>query len=214
MPIINCNNCKKLIKKKFSQIKNNHFLYCSKQCKYSSINYRKNISKILLNINENKKIYKNCLYCGIRFYKRKKSTFCSRSCLSKHTNSIYKNEHIIWGQKSAALQQKRSKNEAYFAMLCQEEFENIITNKPIFNGWDADIIIPDLKIAILWNGIWHYKQIIKKQNLKQTQNRDRIKLIEIEKYGYTYYIIKDMGKHNKEFVEKEFNRFIEYINLL
>ena len=32
----------------------------------------------------------------------------------------------------------------------------------IFNGWDADIILTDLKIAILWNGKWHYEKLTKK----------------------------------------------------
>ena len=40
------------------------------------------------------------------------------------------------------------------------------------------------------------------------QNRDKIKIKEIEKHGYVPYVIKDMGKHNKEFVEKQFNQFI------
>lgn len=40
----------------------------------------------------------------------------------------------------------------------EEEFENILTNEPIFDGWDCDIILPDFKIAITLNGIWHYKK--------------------------------------------------------
>ena len=35
----------------------------------------------------------------------------------------------------------------------------------MFNGWDADVILPDLKIAIMWNGIWHYKQVRKNHNV-------------------------------------------------
>jgi hypothetical protein len=31
---------------------------------------------------------------------------------------------------------------------------------------------------------------------------------EIENCGYSIYIIKDMGKHNKNFVEKEFKKFL------
>lgn len=34
---------------------------------------------------------------------------------------------------------------------------------------------------------------------------------EIDKAGYTSYVIKDIGKENKVFVEKEFNKFIKYI---
>lgn len=64
------------------------------------------------------------------------------------------------------------------------------------------------KIAILWNGIWHYKQISKSQSLLQVQTRDKIKIDIIEKAGYIPYIIKDMGKYNKNFVEQEFEIFM------
>ena len=80
-------------------------------------------------------------------------------------------------------------------------------NEQFFDGWDADVIIHSEKTAILWNGIWHYKQILKTQSLKQVQTRDRIKTSIIEKYGYVPYVIKDMGKYNKAFVEQEFEIF-------
>jgi hypothetical protein len=60
----------------------------------------------------------------------------------------------------------------------------------------------------LWNGIWHYKQISKTQSLIQVQSRDKIKTSIIERMGYIPYVIKDMGKHNKKFVEQEFEIFL------
>ena len=51
---------------------------------------------------------------------------------------------------------------------------------------------------------WHYKQISKTQSLLQVQTRDNIKIKIIEKFGYTPYTIKDLGKYNKLFVEQEF----------
>ena len=81
----------------------------------------------------------------------------------------------------------------------------------MFNGWDADIILPDYKIAVLYNGPWHYIQISKKVSLSQIQNRDKIKIEEIKKCGYIPYIIKDEGSFNKEFVEKQFEIFVDYI---
>jgi hypothetical protein len=79
----------------------------------------------------------------------------------------------------------------------------------MFNGWDADVIIEDIKTAILWNGKWHYEKIKKEHSVEQVQNRDKIKLMEIENMGYKSYVIKDLGKANKEFVEKEFKKFID-----
>ena len=106
------------------------------------------------------------------------------------------------------MQNRRSKNEIYFAELCIKEFKKVLLNENIFNGWDADVIIEDYKIAVLWNGVWHYKKITRKHSVKQVQNRDRIKIKEIKKKGYIPYIVKDMGKHNKKFVESEFDKFL------
>lgn len=106
---------------------------------------------------------------------------------------------------------RRSKNEIEFCKLCEEYFDNVKHNKSIFNGWDADIIIEDIKFAVLWNGPWHYKQITKSHSVKQTQNRDKIKIKEIKESGWTPYIIKDMGKANKDFVKEKFNEFLKYL---
>jgi len=78
----------------------------------------------------------------------------------------------------------------------------------MFDGWDADVILNDRKIAILWDGIWHYKQISKTRSLLQVQTRDRIKRKIIESMGYRYYTIKDMGKFNPRFVNEQFQIFL------
>lgn len=106
---------------------------------------------------------------------------------------------------------RRSKNEIEFCKLCEEYFDNVKHNESIFNGWDVDIIIEDIKFAVLWNGPWHYKQITKSHSVKQTQNRDKIKVKEIEECGWTPYIIKDMGKANKKFVKEKFDEFLKYL---
>ena len=106
---------------------------------------------------------------------------------------------------------RRSKNEIEFCKLCEEYFDNVKHNESIFNGWDADIIIEDIKFAVLWNGPWHYKQITKSHSVKQTQNRDKIKVKEIKECGWTPYIIKDMGKSNKDFVKEKFDEFLKYL---
>ena len=53
----------------------------------------------------------------------------------------------------------------------------------------------------------HNSEILR--NIQALKNsRDYIKISIIEKYGYTPYIIKDMGKYNKTFVEQEFEIFM------
>jgi hypothetical protein len=153
-----------------------------------------------------------CITCKKEFKpKSSKTKLCSRECADNNCRTDeYKKGAVINGQKggkvSATRQCKRSKNEIYFSELCAKEFE-ITTNEPYFDGWDADVIIHSEKTAIMWNGIWHYKQIAKTQSLSQVQARDRIKMAIIYNYGYTPYVIKDMGKYNKAFVEQEFEIF-------
>jgi len=131
--------------------------------------------------------------------------FCSKRCA--HQSFDYSRLGKVGGKRSAEKLHRRSKNEIYMADLCAGEYKNIITNKPYFNGWDADIILPDLKIAILWNGIWHYRKITFKHNLQAVQSRDAVKIIEIKKCGYTPYVIEDRGKENKKFVLEQFEKF-------
>ena len=152
-------------------------------------------------------IEKVCLNCNkIYFSNKHNSIFCSFECSIKSDHR--KESGRKAGLKSASIKIKRSKNEIYFYELCKEKFQNVENNKPIFNGWDADVIIHDLKIAILWNGKWHYEKITKKHSLKQVQNRDKIKKKEIENIGYQVYIIKDMGSFNEKFVNEQFEIFL------
>ena len=143
---------------------------------------------------------------------------CSKNCskILRENRKKFLSEDTISklrqaGLKSVSVQsdKRRSMNEAYFCKLCEEHFNQVRHNEPIFNGWDADIIIDDIKYAILWNGKWHYENISSTQSLEQIQNRDKIKLNEICNCGYTPYVIKDMGKYNKNFVDDEFVKFLK-----
>lgn len=146
-----------------------------------------------------------CKNCGKSFESNRKKLSCSPECAMILKNAGARKG----GLKSAEVQSKerRSKNEKLFAELCKKDFENVLTNEPMFNGWDADVILLNEKIAVLWNGKWHYEEIKKKGSLKQIQNRDKIKMSEIIKAGYKPYIIKDMGKHNPAFVKEEYEKF-------
>jgi len=140
---------------------------------------------------------------------------CSKSCARKLENANHPEKLIaisrLGGLKSVSSQNKRSKNEIYFAQLCQDKFGSIMCNQQVFDGWDADVILTDYNVAILWNGVWHYKQVTKSHSLKQVQNRDKIKMQKIYEHGYTPYVIKDMGRYSKDFVNLEFEHLVEFI---
>ena len=149
---------------------------------------------------EVKDVIRKCSNCNTYFECKENSNkkYCSYKCAGS-----------VGGKNSK--QGKRSKNEILLFEFCKKEYNVVLSNENIFNGWDADIIINDYKLAIMWNGKWHYEKITKNHSLKQVRNRDFIKIKEIKKMGYEPYIIKDMGSYDPEFVEKEFEKLKKYI---
>ena len=154
---------------------------------------------------------KVCAVCSDKFKGRRgKKKCCSKKCA--------KMLQAQGGRNSAEAQQRRSKNEILFSELCESEFQNVGLNEKCFvnkyGSWDADVILHDLKIAILWNGIHHYKKISKKHSLKQVKARDKIKLDTIIANGYVPYIIKDMGAYDPKFVDSQFKKLKQHITSL
>lgn len=195
--------------------KNRYRHYCSRTCANSHIITEETKQKIANTLTKPEKI-KKCKDCGIKI--SRKAIYC-KNCVSKHHNEFISEDGRLKlsnaGKHSAAIQSniRRSKNEKDFYNLCQKQFKSVRHNESIFNGWDADIIIDDIKVAVLWNGPWHYKKITEHHSVKQVQNRDKIKIKEIINCGYTPYIIKDMGKANHKKVLYEFNLFLEKFSI-
>lgn len=200
---------------------------CSRSCANSRVLTDETKLKISNSSLKHKSIsIKICKVCG-REYTLDKTEFpnstklvCSAECRKyylSHKSDFLSDDTILKlsqaGLKSVNIQKetRRSKNEMYFCELCEKYFSNVLHNEPMFNGWDADIIIKDINFAILWNGKWHYEKICKTHSVKQVQNRDKIKIDNIQQCSFNPYIIKDLGKYNKEFVEKQFNQFIDYL---
>lgn len=189
--------------------------YCCRSCANSRVVTEEQKQRVHNKLTKEKpEIY--CKNCGIKISNRSKSGYCNK-CNNKFRkiNNETREKLRQAGLHSCEVQSeiRRSKNEIAFYELCKNHFCNVKHNEPLFNGWDADIIIEDLKIAILWNGIWHYKKIKNKHSLEQVQSRDKIKIEEIKKCGYIPYIIKDLGKYNLEKVNTEFKNFLDYIKL-
>lgn len=233
----NCLKCNKEFKLELTEnqyINGKHKKYCSRTCANSRVHTNESKQKISKSLLDNKKsnndklknIQHCCRVCN-RLYIFNKELFpgctknvCSDACklYMKNNRKEFLSDNALQklhlaGLKSVEKQSlhRRSKNEIYFYELCKKYFKNVLHNEHIFNGWDADVIIEDIKFAILWNGKWHYEKIKKEHSVKQVQNRDNIKIKEITKCGYIPYIIKDMGKYNKTFVNEQFNIFIEFL---
>lgn len=226
--ILICKHCGKeykleLTDKEFENHKYSN--YCSRSCANSRCHSEETKLKISKSMIKKDNI-NICKVCG-KQYKYIYGTdttkkFCSHKCykyFQNHFKDFLSDESKLslhnFGINNILKQGdiKRSKNEIEFCKLCENYFNNVEHNKPIFNGWDADVIIHDIKYAILWNGKWHYEKITKSHSVKQVQNRDKIKIQEIQNKGYIPYIIKDMGKYNLEFVKEEFNKLLNNLQV-
>jgi len=235
---LHCENCGKdivVLDNVYRKSKTKHF-FCSNSCSASYNNklrgpvskeqkrkVRETILSKYSDFNEDGKLQRKiytCKVCSKKYHLNKNGSTrscCSKECSHEYKNNIkkYLSEEIIeklrnGGQISAVIQgdKKRSKNEIHFCELCEKHFKNVKHNERLFNGWDADVIIEDIKYAIMWNGIWHYKKITNSHSLEKTEERDKLKINEIKNCGYTPYIIKDMGRYDTKFVEEEFQKFI------
>ena len=163
--------------------------FCSRSCANCRCHSEETKEKITVSSDKawlkrkliNREIYykspNKCVICNnvIPYEKRHRKT-CCKDCYAEYDRETHKRISPV----------QRSRNEIDFCNLCINFFgdENVTNNNKMFSGWDADVILPKYKIAVLWNGPWHYKKITKNQKFEQIQNRDRIKLCEIQKYGY------------------------------
>lgn len=217
-----CGKCGRLfyVKEREKLFPQKEKYYCNRSCANSRNHNKKTKDKISkkLKSNTRKKIKLVCKNCNKEFevyFNKRGQQCCSMSCAATWRN-INKGVGRIGGLASAKKQSKkrRSKNEILFFELCEKEFNNVKHNEPLFNGWDADVIIEDYKVAVLWNGKWHYQKLTKQHSVKQVQNRDKIKINEIQKCGYKPYIIRDLGRGNVKFVRGEFEKFLDFCNKL
>ena len=132
-------------------------------------------------------IYQTCVECNNIFILKKQKypkKCCSLSCR--------KLSYSRAGKNSAKVKCLRSKDEIQLYNLCVTYYKKVDNNLIIKDGWDADIILNEQKIAILWNGPWHYKDMkMTNHSLLQVQTRDKIKINVLTKAGWKVIVFED-----------------------
>ena len=180
-----CEHCKKPSSQKINnyrvaKARNQKLFFCSLSC---SSNYH----------NEKNKRTKhkfNCTHCNkILFrtpgeFKKSKSgnQFCSKSCAAFYNNKRRKKS-------------RRSKIEINFFNSLKNKFPNLTilpNDKTMLNGLEVDVAIPELKLAIEWNGIVHFQPIYGEEKLKKIQNKDKEKLKIASRKDINLVVIADL----------------------
>lgn len=176
--------------------KNQYDHYCSKECKKN---------------HTSKSITLPCGWCQkdktitLAEFKKSKSglAFCNKSCSASYNNTLKRKS-------------RRSKCEKMLFELLINEYPNltIINNdKILLDGYECDISIPDLKLAIEWNGIVHFKPIYGQTKLDNIQQRDMEKQkIAVEKQ-INLIVIPDLVSSEK-YVKESFQKIKIIINNL
>lgn len=173
-------------------------IYCSRICangRPHSEDTKKKISKSVIATSfHNKKHNGVPPYCRISICRQCNRYFeLSKNSNRKSCSEACKHELIsAGGRKSVTKQSRRSKDEVALYELCSGHFNHVEHNIPMFNGWDADILIHDFHIAIMWNGPWHYRDMnFGNHSLSQVQTRDRIKIDVIKSFGWKVLVFED-----------------------
>lgn len=194
----NCLQCETII-----EYENRNRKFCSYSCRAKYYNTRRNQSETTKQkISESVKSYRSenkieytpitflqCHNCKRQFVhntKKKETTskHCSHICLQQTRSRN--------GRNNPNLGVKRSKDEIKLFNLITGQFINVEPNYNIIDGWDCDIALLDYKIAILWNGPWHYREMgFGNHSLVQVQNRDKIKTKLFSEMGWMVIIYED-----------------------
>ena len=195
--ILTCIDCKseyKLNLTDYTFLHGKYTKFCSRSCANTRVHTpitKNNISKGVSAYNklhpkpEKLKIFvtRKCKECNTEFICNTKSKrkYCSNRCIGSRG-----------GKASSQKRITRSKDEIVLYNYIQNVIPNTEHNTIITDGWDADIVLRDKKIAILWNGPFHYKEMgFSNHSLRQVQNRDKLKKRLFESLGWTVLVFED-----------------------
>ena len=137
----------------------------------------------------------DCGFCGQKITRQKSQAqrsktgkiFCNQSCAASYNNKLKRKS-------------RRSKIEAKFYDLVVKEFPNldILSNdKTMLDGYEVDVAIPELQLAIEWNGIVHFKPIYGQTKLDNIQTRDADKLKIASNKDINLIVIPDLVSNDK-----------------
>ena len=142
---------------------------------------------------QDKKVEVECLNCGNKFMKqlneikRSKKHFCNEVC-RKNINKFKD-----WGSKRSKLEIAIEKHfKVVFPFIYIDYNETDI-------GYELDISVPCLELAMELNGVYHYKAIFGEEKLLKTQETDRKKVVKCRELGIKLFVINvSEDKDNKK----------------
>ncbi len=187
-----CFNCNVSFFKKLADIKRSGKHFCSTKCTGDYNNKKQEVS---------------CLICN-KIFKKKINRISAnpRHCCSRECTNILIKYFKNWGSS-------RSKLEIELEVALKKIFHfEILFNKKTI-GYELDIDIPCLDLAIEINGPTHYKVIFDEEKLLRTQKLDKEKAAECLRLNKHLIVINVSEDKNLKIVRQQrINEIIEIIN--
>lgn len=140
--------------------------------------------------------------------KKNKYNFCSRSC-----SATYQNTH------STLRNIRKSKAETYLSELIRRDFEHLEVRENVRDilpsGFELDLYLPLLNLAIELNGPLHFFPIHGQSKLDSTRDKDIKKQVEAQTIGCNL-IVLDIShfkylKETKTFLDYEYKERLKPI---
>jgi hypothetical protein len=158
--------------------------YCNLQCRADAYNRR---------------LIVQCKWCGKDVTKiraeytasKTKNLFCNKSCACSYNNTQRRKS-------------RRSKSEKQLFDLLVKEFPAITfipNDKTMLDGYEVDVGIPELNLAIEWNGVVHFLPIYGQEKLSKIQERDAAKIALAQQKAITLIVVPDLVSTKQRVLE-------------
>ena len=190
-PNFDCDYCGNASYNSPSKIIRNHKNFCSKECSYKY---------------KSKKVEVICLVCQKIFCKQLcEAKRYTRHCCSQECSKLLAKLRKDWGST-------RSKLEIFIEGEMTKIFSFLIDYNKTDIGYELDIYIPHLDLAIELNGIFHYKPIYGMEKLLRVQQIDREKVIECKKRNIKLIVIDvSKDKSTKKVMKERYEQVLSFI---
>lgn len=142
---------------------------------------------------------RHCQTCG---NETKNHSYCNGTCRNRALNKLIKGS--------------RSKAERVLTTALHEAYPDWTiseNDRTVLNGLELDIYIPEIRLAIEWNGVFHYEPIHGIGHLDKIMKKDNIKIEKCREIGVELIIICDRTSHDA-FIRETVAALIEQLRPL
>lgn len=197
-----CQECGKPFSRCKSELAKSKRAFCSAHCSatfYNRERYGALWASRPIPAPKQPKPKNQCKSCG---QETTNVSYCNGTCRNRALNPL------INGSRSKAEKTLVPALKAAYPLWTIEE-----NNRTILNGLELDVYIPEIKLAIEWNGVFHYEPIHGKGHLERITQKDGRKIELCKELGIELIVICDRTSHDS-FIRETVTTLIEKLKPL